>query len=64
MPARLHGDECGGLHCPEAYADFAAQCLELGYKAFKIHPWYSGPVEREIDNDSCLGPASGRERCT
>ncbi|MAE62495.1 MAG: mandelate racemase [Planctomycetaceae bacterium] len=44
-----HGDEeIGGLNSPEAYADFAEQCLELGYKAFKIHGWEEGPVEREI----------------
>ena len=27
----------GGLSTPESYADFAEQCLELGYKDFKIH---------------------------
>ncbi len=29
----------GGLNSPEAHADFAVQCLELGYKGFKTHPW-------------------------
>ena len=32
-----HGDHNGGLAGPEAYADFAQQCLEMGYPAFKIH---------------------------
>ena len=30
--------EPDGLNSPEAYADFAEQCLEQGYRAFKIHP--------------------------
>ncbi|HEY64368.1 MAG TPA: enolase [Caldilineae bacterium] len=34
------GDELeGGLNTPEAYADFAEQCKERGYKAFKLHTW-------------------------
>jgi L-alanine-DL-glutamate epimerase-like enolase superfamily enzyme len=28
-----------GLNSPEAHADFAQQCLELGYKGYKTHPW-------------------------
>ena len=31
------GDRNGGLDSPEAYADFAEQCLDMGYPAFKIH---------------------------
>jgi len=31
--------EKDGLNSPEAYADFAEQCYELGFRAFKIHPW-------------------------
>jgi L-alanine-DL-glutamate epimerase-like enolase superfamily enzyme len=33
------GDRNGGLDSPEAYADFAAECLDMGYPGFKIHPW-------------------------
>ena len=34
------GDELpGGLDTPEAYADFAEQCKERGYTAFKLHGW-------------------------
>ena len=34
------GDELeGGLNTPQAYADFAAQCRERGYRAFKLHTW-------------------------
>ena len=43
-----HGDENGGLSSPEAFADFALQCKELGYPAFKIHGWGNGPIQREV----------------
>ena len=34
------GDDIpGGLDTPEAYADFAEACVELGYPAFKLHTW-------------------------
>ena len=34
------GDELeGGLDTPEAYARFALQCVERGYRAFKLHTW-------------------------
>jgi len=26
------------------FADFAEQCLEMGYRAFKIHPWVEAPI--------------------
>jgi len=46
-----HGDENGGLDSPEAFADFAIQCKEMGYPAFKIHSWGQGSnhLDREID---------------
>ena len=44
-----HGDENGGLDTPEAFADFAAQCKEIGYPAFKIHGWGNGPIKREAE---------------
>jgi L-alanine-DL-glutamate epimerase-like enolase superfamily enzyme len=43
-----HGDENGGLASPEAFADFALQCREMGYPAFKIHGWGGGAVDREV----------------
>ena len=36
-----------GLSSPEAYADFAEQCLELGYTAYKMHGWSEGDVAEE-----------------
>ena len=44
----MTGDrEKNGLSSPEAYADFAEECYELGYKAFKMHGWTNGDVEEE-----------------
>jgi L-alanine-DL-glutamate epimerase-like enolase superfamily enzyme len=45
-----HGDENGGLSTPEDFADFAQQCKEMGYKAYKIHGWGNAPIEREVAN--------------
>jgi L-alanine-DL-glutamate epimerase-like enolase superfamily enzyme len=45
-----HGDENGGLDSPEAFADFAVQCQQMGYRAFKIHGWGNAPIEREVAN--------------
>lgn len=49
------GDEDGGLDSPTAMADFAEQCLELGYPAFKHHSWMIS--DRNLDR----GPAIDRE---
>jgi L-alanine-DL-glutamate epimerase-like enolase superfamily enzyme len=46
-----HGDhEPDGLSTPEAFADFAEECLALGYPAFKIHGWGRAPIKQEIAN--------------
>ena len=43
-----HGDENGGLSTPEQFADFAEQCYDIGYRAFKKRATQSysvpGPV--------------------
>ena len=54
-----HGDENGGLSTPEAFADFAEQCAELGYPAFKIHGWGDAPIEREVANIHAVGQRVG-----
>jgi len=55
-----HGDEVdGGLNTPEAYADFAERCLEVGYPAFKIHGWGNAPLEREIATVHAVGKRVG-----
>jgi len=44
-----HGDhQPDGMSSPEAYADFAQQCQEMGYPAFKIHGWGQAPIAQEV----------------
>jgi L-alanine-DL-glutamate epimerase-like enolase superfamily enzyme len=43
-----HGDDNGGLNTPEAFADYAVRCRNMGYPAFKIHGWGNGPIQREV----------------
>ncbi|MDP6667327.1 MAG: enolase C-terminal domain-like protein [Dehalococcoidia bacterium] len=65
-----HGDSLpGGLNSPEAYADFAEQCNELGYNAFKLHVWgydhsdthgaKGGTVQRDVDTMHAVGQRVG-----
>jgi L-alanine-DL-glutamate epimerase-like enolase superfamily enzyme len=49
-----------GLNSPEAYADFAQECLELGYRGFKIHVWCEGVPPGPIDRDVALVHAVGQ----
>jgi len=44
------GDNQGGLDSKEAYAAFAEQCYELGFRAYKIHGWNDGDARREAEN--------------
>jgi L-alanine-DL-glutamate epimerase-like enolase superfamily enzyme len=56
-----HGDRNGGLASPRAYVDFAGQCYEMGYRAFKVHGWGDGNVSEEVATVLALGKAySGR----
>src|SRR5581483_8618420 len=52
-----HGDRNGGLSGPQAYVDFAEQCLALGYRAFKMHGWCDGNVMEEVQTILALGRA-------
>ena len=55
-----HGDRAqGGLNSPEAYADFAEQCLDMGYRGFKLHTWADGDIEREIATVRAVGERVG-----
>ena len=46
-----HGQsEPGGLDSPEAFADYAVQCRERGFRGFKIHGWHDGDARREAAN--------------
>ena len=57
------GDAQGGLDSPEAYADFAEECLEMGYGGFKIHGWGGSDaardIEREIETVHAVGDRVG-----
>ncbi|MEM7131106.1 MAG: enolase C-terminal domain-like protein [Chloroflexota bacterium] len=55
-----HGDyQPDGLSSPEAFADFAEQCLEMGYPAFKIHGWGDAPISQEVANVLEVGKRVG-----
>ena len=56
-----HGDENGGLDSPEAFAAFALQCKEMGYRAFKMHGWGNGPIAREVQAVLAIREAVGPE---
>ena len=51
--------EKGGLDSPEAYADFAQQCLEMGYPGYKIHGWEREPIERQTAVVHAVGKQVG-----
>lgn len=42
-----HGDETGQFDSIQAFCDFAVQCRDMGYKAFKHHGWFDGDARRE-----------------
>ncbi|WP_439496612.1 enolase C-terminal domain-like protein [Bosea sp. (in: a-proteobacteria)] len=52
-----HGGEGGGLDRAEDYVAFAEECLELGYRGFKVHGWKDDDPEREARNVRLLGKA-------
>ncbi|NUB93099.1 mandelate racemase [Haloterrigena sp. SYSU A121-1] len=60
-----HGDENGGLDSPEAFADFAEECLEMGYRGFKIHGWGGSDeardIQREVETVHAVGERVGDE---
>jgi L-alanine-DL-glutamate epimerase-like enolase superfamily enzyme len=60
-----HGDESGGLDSPAAYAEFAAECRDMGYPGFKIHGWGGSDewrdVDREIETVHAVGERVGDE---
>ena len=45
-----HGDRNGGLDSKEAFVEFAEQCIDLGYTAFKVHGWNDGNAKEEAEN--------------
>lgn len=59
-----HADDSGGLNSPAAYADFAEECRERGFPAFKIHGWGGGDdarnIEREVATVHAVGERVGK----
>jgi L-alanine-DL-glutamate epimerase-like enolase superfamily enzyme len=55
----MHGDFNGVLSSPQAYADFAEACYGMGYRAFKMHGWADGDVQRETATVDALGERVG-----
>lgn len=55
----FHGDRNGCLSTPEAYAEFAEQCYDMGYRAFKMHGWTEGNVAEEAATVRLLGKRVG-----
>ena len=53
------GGEGGGLTTPEAFADFAEECYELGYRGFKMHGWTDGSPTRDAAAVRLLGQRIG-----
>jgi L-alanine-DL-glutamate epimerase-like enolase superfamily enzyme len=45
-----HGDRNGGLDSKEAFSDFAHECFDMGYRAFKVHGWHEGNAKEEAEN--------------
>lgn len=56
LPGDLDPDNLGD---PAAYARFAEQCYDKGYRAFKIHAWIDGNLRREIDAAVAVAEAVG-----
>ncbi|WP_273835206.1 enolase C-terminal domain-like protein [Halococcus sp. PRR34] len=54
-----HADDNGGLDSPEAYAEFAIECAEMGYGGFKIHGWGGSDAARDIDREVATVRAVG-----
>jgi len=46
-----HADDNGGLETPADYADFAADCRDMGYGGFKIHGWGGSDARRDVDRE-------------
>jgi L-alanine-DL-glutamate epimerase-like enolase superfamily enzyme len=46
----FHGSRGAELGSKEAYADFAERCLEMGYRAFKVHGWSDADPREEAEN--------------
>jgi L-alanine-DL-glutamate epimerase-like enolase superfamily enzyme len=57
----LSGDRSGGLDSPEAFADFAVQCQEMGYTGYKLHIWDDYSIKELTDTMNAVRTAVGDE---
>ena len=55
----MNGGISGGLSIPESFGEFAQQCQEIGYKAFKIHPYPRPELQDHIDAILAIRDAVG-----
>jgi L-alanine-DL-glutamate epimerase-like enolase superfamily enzyme len=55
----MSGDRCGGLDSPAAYADFAVQCKEMGYKGYKLHVWEDYSIRELVQTIEAVRKAVG-----
>jgi L-alanine-DL-glutamate epimerase-like enolase superfamily enzyme len=55
----IDGAVKGLLSTPESYADFAEQCLNMGYRGFKIHPFAWSDVRTHVEAVLALGQRVG-----
>jgi len=55
----IDGAVKGPLSTPESYADFAQQCLEMGYRGFKIHPYAWADVRKHVATVLAVGERVG-----
>lgn len=55
----IDGAVKGPLSTPESYADFAEQCLDMGYRGFKIHPMAWPDIRTHIDTVLAVGQRVG-----
>lgn len=52
----MMGEETGPLATPQGFADFAEQCADRGFQAFKLHTWAplaSGEADWRRDAEAC-----------
>ena len=55
----IDGAVTGPLSTPESFADFAEQCLGMGYRGFKIHPMAWPDVRTHVEAILAIGKRVG-----
>jgi L-alanine-DL-glutamate epimerase-like enolase superfamily enzyme len=55
----IDGAVTGPLSTPESFADFAEQCLGMGYRGFKIHPMAWPDVRTHVETIRAVGKRVG-----